>query len=69
MINRNGETWLTIDEATEAADRSRRTIYNWIAANKVIIMRNASGRIYIKENSLFKDNIVLESGRYKDLTS
>lgn len=44
---------VTIEQARERTGVSRRTIYNWISANKVDWCRTAGRTIRIVEDSLF----------------
>ena len=46
---------LTIMKACEVVGVSRRTIYNWIAANKIEYVRTAGGSIRIYADSLWRD--------------
>lgn len=46
---------LSIMKACEVAGVSRRTIYNWIAKNKVEYLRTVGGSIRIFEDTLFRD--------------
>ena len=46
---------LSIMKACEVVGVSRRTIYNWIAANKVEYVRTAGGSIRIFADSLWRD--------------
>jgi excisionase family DNA binding protein len=45
---------VNIMQACAVAGVTRRTIYNWIAANKIQYVRTASGRIRIVEASLHR---------------
>ena len=47
---------VTIKVATEIAQVSRRTIYNWMKSNKIDWSRTASGNIRIIEETLFRYN-------------
>ncbi len=55
MINNHKET-ISIKHATEIAQVSRRTIYNWLKNNKVDYTRTAGGSIRIIRDTLFKLN-------------
>lgn len=46
--------FLSIEQACKLAGICRRTIYNWIAADKVDYIRTAGGSIRIIEESLFR---------------
>jgi len=46
---------LSIMKACEVVGVSRRTIYNWIAANKVEYIRTAGGSIRIFADTLWRD--------------
>lgn len=46
---------LTILKACEVVGVSRRTIYNWIAANKIEYVRTAGGSIRIYADSLWRE--------------
>ena len=46
---------LTIMKACEVVGVSRRTIYNWIAANKIEYVRTAGGSIRIYADSLWRE--------------
>jgi excisionase family DNA binding protein len=46
---------LTIMKACEVVGVSRRTIYNWIAANKIEFVRTAGGSIRIYADSLWRE--------------
>ena len=46
---------LSIMKACEVVGVSRRTIYNWISANKVEYVRTAGGSIRIFADSLWRD--------------
>ena len=46
---------LSIMKACEVVGVSRRTIYNWIAANKVEYVRTAGGSIRIFADTLWRD--------------
>lgn len=50
----NGRVTLTITQAMQRADVSRRTIYNWLEADKVQYVRTAGGSVRIYEDSLFR---------------
>lgn len=50
---RDRET-VSIMKACELVDVSRRTIYNWIATNKVDYIRTAGGSIRIIKDTLFR---------------
>lgn len=45
---------VNIEQARAIAGVSRRTIYNWIAANKVEHIRTAGGSIRIYADTLFR---------------
>lgn len=45
---------LNIDQSAAAVGVSRRTIYNWVAADKVAYVRTAGGSIRIYADSLMK---------------
>ena len=55
MIN-NKKELVTIMQATDIAQVSRRTIYNWMHLNKVDYTRTAGGSIRIIRDTLFKLN-------------
>jgi excisionase family DNA binding protein len=46
---------LSIMKACEVVGVSRRTIYNWISANKVEYVRTAGGSIRIFADTLWRD--------------
>jgi excisionase family DNA binding protein len=46
--------WLTIAQAMQQAQVSRRTIYHWIARGLLQTVRTAGGRVRIRELSLFR---------------
>lgn len=46
---------LSIMKACEVTGVSRRTMYNWISANKVEYIRTAGGAIRIFADSLFRN--------------
>ena len=48
---------LSIMKACEVVGVSRRTIYNWIAADKVEYVRTAGGSIRIFADSLWRDAV------------
>lgn len=50
----NGRRVVTVAEAAEIALCTRRTIYNWIEADRVEVVRSASGRPWIYEDSLWQ---------------
>ena len=56
--NKTDRELLSIVKACERAAVSRRTIYNWIATNKVTYVRTAGGSIRI-----FADTLVRPSRR------
>jgi excisionase family DNA binding protein len=45
--------WLTVDEAATEARVSRRTIYNWIEARQVRVIRTPSGAPRVDPASLW----------------
>ncbi len=45
---------LTIKEACKVVKVSKRTIYNWVKAGKLITVRTAGGRLRIESESLFR---------------
>ena len=47
-------SWFTIKQACLAAQVSRRTIYNWLAAGRLETVRTAGGSLRINPASLFK---------------
>lgn len=49
-----GRLIVTIAQACDRADVSRRTIYNWMATGKVEYVRTAGGRVRIFEDTLFR---------------
>jgi len=52
----NGQrSTLSIMQACSRTGVSRRTIYNWIAANKVEYVRTAGGSIRIFEDTLWRE--------------
>ena len=58
---------LSIMKACEVVGVSRRTIYNWIAANKVEYVRTAGGSIRIFADTLWRD--ASSAGRGAEETS
>jgi excisionase family DNA binding protein len=50
---------VSIPKACEMVGVSRRTIYNWITANKIQYVRTAGGSIRIFTDSLFRSGNVL----------
>jgi excisionase family DNA binding protein len=48
------DTWLSINQAADAAGVSRRTIYLWIGKGKLEVVRTAGGSIRIAPASLFR---------------
>lgn len=48
-----GKKLITIYQASDLMQVSRRTIYNWIAADRIDYCRTTSGTIRIIEDSLF----------------
>lgn len=46
---------ITIEQACAAVRVSRRTIYNWIHAGKVLYVRTAGGSVRIYRESLWRD--------------
>jgi len=55
MINNKKEI-VTINHAMEIAAVSRRTIYNWIAEDKIDYTRTAGGSVRIIRDTLFRLN-------------
>lgn len=49
------ERTVTIAEAQQVAGVSRRTIYNWLKAGKLVYKRTAGGSVRIFESSLWRD--------------
>lgn len=49
-----GKKLISIQQATEIAGVSRRTIYNWITAERIDYCRTVSGSIRIVEDTLFR---------------
>lgn len=45
--------WLTIDEACDLANVTRRTLYNWLAKGRLHVYRTAGGNLRIDPESLF----------------
>jgi excisionase family DNA binding protein len=45
--------YLTVDQAARVAGVRRRSIYNWIAAGRVPVVRTAGGQIRIARHTLF----------------
>ena len=54
---------LTIMKACEVVGVSRRTIYNWIAANKIEYVRTAGGSIRIYADSLWREGSAAPEAR------
>ena len=48
------DRYISIMRACEVAGVSRRTIYNWLYAGKLIAKRTAGGSVRILESSLFR---------------
>jgi len=48
-------SWLTINEACDECEVTRRTIYNWIAKGRLEVRRTAGGTIRIAERSLWRN--------------
>jgi len=48
------QDWLTIREAQMYADRSESSLYRLIRQNKLVSMKNKSGRTFIKRESIDK---------------
>jgi excisionase family DNA binding protein len=53
LCGRNTQV-LTINEACQMVGRRRRTIYNWINAGKLHLLRSAGGRMHICADSLLR---------------
>lgn len=51
----NDRHTLSIRQACERTGVSRRTIYNWIGANKIEYIRTAGGSIRIFEDTLWRE--------------
>jgi excisionase family DNA binding protein len=51
-------TTVSIPKACQMAGVSRRTIYNWLATNKVQYVRTAGGAVRIFTDSLFRSGNV-----------
>lgn len=54
MTNRDRET-VSLNRACEMVGCCRRTLYNWIAANKVQYIRTAGGSIRIYVDTLWRE--------------
>lgn len=54
MILINGIRYLTIKEAAFEAQVCKRTIYNWIDANRIGFIRRAGGKVFIDSTSLWR---------------
>ena len=46
--------WICIKEASQIVGVHRRTLYNWMAAGKVIVRQTAGGNPRILESSLWQ---------------
>lgn len=53
MGEHNGRRVLTIEEACRRVGVSRRTIYNWIQAKRVEVVRTTTGHVRIYEDTLW----------------
>lgn len=53
---------VSITRAQQLASVSRRTIYNWLARNKVEYVRTASGSVRIYADTLFRPGNVAPGG-------
>ncbi len=53
MSDEDGRPKVSIHEAEEICGVSRRTIYNWLHADKVEFVRTPSGSVRIYRDSLF----------------
>ena len=54
--------WLTIAQAGERVDVSRRTIYNWVRDGKLVVCRTAGMSLRIDAASLFRTGEVKDGG-------
>jgi excisionase family DNA binding protein len=52
MPELNSDKWISITEAKEITQTSRRTIYTWYRAGKLITMRTPGGALRIKASCL-----------------
>ncbi len=48
------DVWVTIAQACGIAGVSRRTIYNWLKAGRLVVQRTAGGAVRIERTSLFR---------------
>jgi excisionase family DNA binding protein len=53
-VHEAADGYLTIEEARAVARVSRRTIYNWITAGKLVTQRTAGGALRILASSLWQ---------------
>jgi len=53
-LNKTERNVVTITQACEIVSVSRRTIYNWLKANKLKYIRTAGGSVRIFRDSLFR---------------
>jgi|LakMenEpi03Aug12_release.lakeMendotaPanAssembly.Ray.scaffolds.fasta_scaffold3374239_2 excisionase family DNA binding protein len=49
------QDWLSVNEAANFLGVSRRTMYNWINAQKVAVKSTPSGRKRVSKASLLRD--------------
>lgn len=54
MTGTASDRTVTIAQAQAIAGVSRRTIYNWLGAGKLVYIRTAGGRVRIMESSLWR---------------
>lgn len=47
--------WITIIQACETVDISRRTMYNWMSKNLIVTRKTAGGHTRILKSSLWRD--------------
>jgi excisionase family DNA binding protein len=60
---------LNITEAAETCGVSRRTIYNWLATNKIQAVRTAGGCVRVYADTLFRElkpSEIKTNGRTKE---
>lgn len=53
-----GMEYLNVQQACALVQVSRRTIYNWLKAGKIEVMRTAGGRLRIRRESLWRSATV-----------
>lgn len=56
MSEQTADRWVSIQQAQGIVGVSRRTIYNWVSADKVTVRRTAGGSVRILESSLWRDH-------------